>query len=87
MKVIYCYCESCKNHDDDDNICKLDAVTISDRDLTAARLNYLIFDINPAEICTHIQKDNLKEWCAIMQIGMKMAMAQLPGWAKEGADA
>ena len=34
--MIYCYCESCKNHDDDNNTCKLDAVTISDEELTAA---------------------------------------------------
>jgi len=32
--MIYCYCESCKNHDDNDT-CKLDSVTISDRELTA----------------------------------------------------
>ena len=33
--MIYCYCESCKNHDDDDT-CKLDAVTISDEEPTVA---------------------------------------------------
>ena len=33
--MIYCYCEDCKNHDDDDT-CKLDTVTVSDRDMTAA---------------------------------------------------
>ena len=33
--MIYCYCESCKNHDYDDT-CKLNAITISDRELTAA---------------------------------------------------
>lgn len=32
--MIYCYCEGCKNHDDD--TCKLNSVTVSDRDLTAA---------------------------------------------------
>jgi hypothetical protein len=52
----------------------------------AERLNDLIFDINPAEICTHIQKDNLKEWCVFMQTEMKMAMVQLPCWAKEATD-
>ena len=31
----WCYCDSCKNHDDDDT-CKLRDVTISNRDLTAA---------------------------------------------------
>ena len=33
--MIYCYCEGCKNHDDDDT-CKLSTITISDRDMTAA---------------------------------------------------
>lgn len=33
--MIYCYCESCVNHDDDDT-CKLNTITISDRELTAA---------------------------------------------------
>ena len=33
--MIYCYCESCKNHDDDDT-CKLNTITVSDRELTAA---------------------------------------------------
>jgi hypothetical protein len=52
-------------------------------DSAAERLNDLIFDINPAEICSHIQKENLKEWCVFMQAEMKMAMVQLPCWAKE----
>ena len=52
-------------------------------DSAAERLNDLIFDINPADICTHIQNDNLKEWCVFMQAEMKMAMVQLPCWAKE----
>ena len=34
-KMIWCYCESCKNHDDDDT-CKLNSITISDREMTAA---------------------------------------------------
>lgn len=33
--MTYCYCESCKHHDDDDT-CLLDTIVISDRDLTAA---------------------------------------------------
>lgn len=48
----------------------------------AERLNELIFDINPAEICAHIQSDNLNEWCVFMQAEMKMAMIQLLSWAK-----
>lgn len=46
----------------------------------AKRLNDLIFDINPAEICSQIESDNLKHWCEIVQVEMKMAMAQLPCW-------
>jgi hypothetical protein len=55
-------------------------------DSAAERLNDLIFDINPAEICAQIQSDNLKEWCEMIQTEMKMAMVQLPCWAKEDAD-
>ena len=31
-------------------------------DEAAKRLNDLIFDINPAEICSQIESDNLKHW-------------------------
>ena len=34
-KMIYCYCESCKHHDEDDT-CKRDTITVSDREMTAA---------------------------------------------------
>lgn len=50
-------------------------------DDAAKRLNDLIFDINPAEICSQIQSDNLKHWCEIIQVEMKMAMVQLPCWS------
>lgn len=33
--MIYCYCESCKHHDDDD-ACMLETITVSDRECTAA---------------------------------------------------
>ena len=46
------------------------------------RLNELIFDINPAEICSQIESDNLKNWCEIIQTEMKMAMVQLPCWGE-----
>lgn len=50
----------------------------------AKRLSDLIFDINPAEICSQIESDNLKKWCETVQVAMKMAMVQLPCWdAKE----
>lgn len=51
-------------------------------DEAAKRLNDLIFDINPAEICSQIESDNLREWCEIIQTEMKLAMVQLPCWAE-----
>ena len=54
----------------------------------AKRLNDLIFDINPTEICAQIESDNLKSWCNTSQGEMKLAMVQLPCWGKDGeADA
>jgi len=55
-------------------------------DDAAKRLNGLIFDINPAEVCSQIQSDNLNQWCEIIQTAMKMAMVQLPCWGENGAD-
>jgi hypothetical protein len=49
----------------------------------AEHLNNLIFDINPAEICSQIESDNLKNWCKTVQTEMKMAMVQLPCWTGE----
>ena len=49
----------------------------------AEHLNNLIFDINPAEICSQIESDNLKNWCKTIQTKMKMAMVQLPCWTGE----
>ena len=54
-------------------------------DEAAKRLNDLIFDINPAEICSQIESDNLKHWCEIVQTEMKMAMVQLPCWGGESS--
>lgn len=55
-------------------------------DDSAKRLNDLIFDINPAEICSQIESDNLKNWCKIIQTEMKMAMVQLPCWGEGEAE-
>ncbi len=52
----------------------------------AKHLNDLIFDINPAEICSQIESDNLKNWCEIVQVEMRMAMVQLPRWNKTEAE-
>ena len=51
-------------------------------DEAANHLNDLIFCINPAEICSQIESDNLREWCSIVQTEMKMAMIQLPCWGR-----
>lgn len=50
------------------------------------RLNDLIFDVNPAEICSQIESDNLREWCSIVQTEMKMAIVQLPCWGEGEQD-
>ena len=42
------------------------------------KLSDLIFDINPKEIAKHIESDNLRNWCNMMQIEMNLAMVQLP---------
>ena len=52
-------------------------------DEAAKRLNDLICDITPAEIGAQIESDNLRNWCNIVQTEMKLAMVQLPSWAKE----
>jgi len=52
----------------------------------AKHLNDLIFDINPAEICSQIESDNLVNWCRTVQTEMKMAMVQLPCWSERRTD-
>ena len=51
----------------------------------AKRLNDLIFNINPAEICRQIESDNLRMWCGTIRTSMTLAMVQLPCLA-EGRD-
>ena len=58
----------------------------SEANNAAKHLNDLIFDINPAEICSQIESGNLKDWCEIIQTEMKMAMVQLPCWAERRTD-
>ena len=55
-------------------------------DGAAKRLNDLIFDVNPTEIRSQIEADNLKNWCKIIQTEMKMAMVQLPCWGEKEMD-
>jgi len=52
-----------------------------EKDEAAKQLNDLICDINPSEICNHIESENLKKWCEAVQVEMKMAMVQLPCWS------
>lgn len=47
--MIWCYCESCKNHDEYNNTCKLEDITISDRDITAAGFLPLCQEYEEAE--------------------------------------
>lgn len=49
-------------------------------------LSDLIFDINPAEICSQIESDNLRNWCKTIQTEMRMAIVQLPCWAERRTD-
>ena len=51
-------------------------------DEAAKRLSELIFDVSPAEICSQIETDNLRDWCETVQTEMKMAMVQLPCWGE-----
>lgn len=55
-------------------------------DVAAKHLNDLIFDINPVEICSQIESDNLKQWCEVIQTEMKMAMVQMPCSAERRTD-
>ena len=55
-------------------------------DDAAKRLNDLICEITPAVLWTQIEADNLRNWCKTVQTEMKMAMVQLPCWAKEDTD-
>lgn len=41
------------------------------------RLVDLIMDVNPAEIASHIESDNLRKWCEAIQVQMQMATMQL----------
>lgn len=45
---------------------------------SAQRLRKLISEINPSEICSQIESDNLIQWCKNIQADMEMAMLELP---------
>ena len=73
---------------DDDDIIRQELMQkchIPPKDDPAKRLNDLIFDVNPAEIASQIESDNLRNWCHIVQTEMGMAMIQMKGWAEHGS--
>ncbi len=37
----------------------------------------LIMDINPKEIASHVEHDNLKEWCETIQVSMQLALMKI----------
>lgn len=41
------------------------------------QLIYMISDINPAEICSHIEGGDLKDWCEAIQVGMQMLLIKM----------
>ena len=47
------------------------------------RLDGLIRDINPAEIVSQIEADNLRHWCKTIQVEMDMALIKLGTVRKE----
>ena len=47
------------------------------------RLFGLLNDINPAEIASQIERDNLKKWCTRIQIEMIMALMEISGGEQE----
>lgn len=49
----------------------------SEDDDTGKLLFELIQDINPAEICSQIESENLRHWCEIIQTQMMLAAAIL----------
>lgn len=42
------------------------------------KLNGLISDINPTEICSQIESDNLSNWCKTIQAEIRMALSHVP---------
>lgn len=40
-------------------------------------LNGLVEDINPAEICSQIQSDNLGSWCESMRVMMQTGLMEV----------
>lgn len=39
----------------------------------------LIMDVNPAEIASQIERDNLRKWCETLQVEMQLALIRIPG--------
>lgn len=45
--------------------------------VSSKELNGLVEDINPAEICSQIQSDNLGSWCESMRVMMQTGLMEL----------
>lgn len=43
---------------------------------TDKKLVSLVCDINPAEICSQIQNDNLRDWCETIQANMQLLLKE-----------
>lgn len=41
------------------------------------RMIGFIMDVNPAEICSQIQNENLKKWCTQIQVEMQLCLMRI----------
>ena len=48
------------------------------KDDALEHLHNLTFDINPSEIASQIESDNLRAWCRTIQTEMRLTMVNLP---------
>ena len=51
---------------------------LTDTDKWIEQISNMVFDVNPAEIASHIQNGTLKEWCLRWQQEMNMLIIAAP---------
>ncbi|MCI7767881.1 MAG: hypothetical protein MSJ26_07900 [Oscillospiraceae bacterium] len=51
---------------------------LTDTDKWIEQISNMVFDVNPAEIASHIQNGTLKEWCLRWQQEMNMLIITAP---------
>ena len=51
---------------------------LTDTDKWIEQISNMVFDVNPAEIASHIQNGTLKEWCLNWQREMNMLIITAP---------